>query len=267
MKSLKIFMKRHSSLLLSVASSVGLVTSTVLAVKATPKALQLIEEEKKKRSKIVTNTVYADNQKYESQEVVYEDLSILDTIKVAWKPYIPTGISMFSTLICIFGNTYLNYKTQTSLISAYAILDRSYKEYIEKTKELYGEDADRDIRQKVASSNIDSNYIHREDKKTFFELRTMRYFESTVQDVLKAENMLNQELAATGYVSMNDFFRFLHLEQLPYADYIGWCDHGEYHEIKFEHEKMELEDGLECILIDMDAWSSDFDKCPIMFAE
>ena len=101
---------------------------------------------------------------------------------------------MFSTLICIFGNTYLNYKTQASLISAYAVLDRSYKEYVANTKELYSEDADREIRQKIANVHYnDSNYIHKEDKKLFFEFQTMRYFESTIEDLIKAENMLNQE--------------------------------------------------------------------------
>lgn len=261
MNKLEIFMKKHSSMLLSAASGIGLVTTTVLAIKATPKALELIEEEKKKRSKVVTKTIYANNQSYSNTETIYEDLSTLDIIKVAWKPYIPTSISMFSTLICIFGNTYLNYKTQASLISAYAVLDRSYKEYVANTKELYSEDADREIRQKIANAHYDdSNYIHREDKKLFFEFQTMRYFESTIEDLIKAENMLNQELAASGRVSMNDFFRFLHLDPLPYANHVGWCDHGNYHEIEFQHEKMKLDDGLECILINMDAWSLDFDN-------
>ena len=252
-------MKKHSSLLISIVSSIGVVTTTALAIKATPKALKLIDEEKQKKSKVITKTIYADNKKYETSQIEYEDLNTLDIIKVAWKPYIPTGISMFSTLICIFGNTYLNYKTQTSLISAYAILDKSYREYIDKTKELYGEDADKEIKRKIASSNIDSNCIHKEDKKLFFEFQTMRYFESTIEEVIMAENMLNQELAATGYVSMNDFFRFLHLNPLPYANHVGWCDYGDYYEIGFQHEKIELDDGLECILINMDAWSLDFD--------
>lgn len=252
-------MKKNSSLILSVVSSIGVITTTVLAIKATPKAIKLIEEEKQKKSKVVTKTIYADNQQYSKTEIVYEDLSPLDIIKIAWKPYIPTGISMFSTLICIFGNTYLNYKTQTSLVSAYAVLDRTYKQYAEKAKELYGENADKEIKQEIARDNYnDSNYIHREDKKLFFEFQTMRYFESTIEEVIMAENMLNQELAATGYVSMNDFFRFLHLDPLPYANHVGWCDHGNYHEIEFQHEKMVLEDGLECILLNMDAWSLDF---------
>lgn len=239
MRKLESFMKKHSSMLLSIASGIGLITTTVLAVKATPKAVKLIEDEKKEKN---------------------EDLSVFDTVKVAWKPYIPTSISMFSTLICIFGNTYLNYRTQASLISAYAILDKSYKEYVANTKELYGDDADKEIKQKIANTHYDnSKYIHKEDKKLFFEFQTMRYFESTMEELLKAEDMLNQELAATGRVSMNDFFKFLHLKPLSYAEHVGWDDHGDYHEIEFNHEKIVLDDGLECILINMSAWTLDFD--------
>lgn len=237
MKKMEMFMKKNSSFILSIMSSIGLVTTTVLAVKATPKALSLIEE-RKKELKMAENSA---------------ELKTIDMVKIAWKPYIPTGISMFSTLICIFGNAYLTRKTQTSLISAYAILDKSYKEYIDKTRELYGEDADNKIKQKIAESNYDSNYIHKEDKKLFFEFQTMTYFDSTMEEVLKAENWLNQELAATGCVTLNDFFEYLHLDKIPHANDIGWCDYGDYHEIEFEHEKMILDDGLECILINTDA--------------
>ena len=59
---------------------------------------------------------------------------------------------------------------------------------------------------------------------------------------------------------MNDFFRFLHLDPLHYANHIGWCDYGEYMEIQLRYEKMILDDGLECILIDTDAFSLDLDQ-------
>ena len=167
---------------------------------------------------------------------------------------------MVSTFICIFGNSYLNKKMQTSLLSAYAILDKSYKEYVNKTKELYGENADINVKKEIANSKIDSNYICKEDKKLFFEFQTMTYFESTMENLIKAENSLNEELAATGYATMGDFFKFLNLDiGIPeYADNIGWCDHGDYHEIKFKHEKMSLEGGISCILIDMDVWTPDY---------
>jgi len=233
MNKLEYLLKKNSSIILTLVSVTGFITTTVLAVKATPKAVELINNKKKE-----------DN---------VDKLTKIDIFKTCYKQYIPSFISGVSTIICIFGIHYTNKRIQTSLISAYAILDNAYKEYIAKTEEIFGEKS-KDIRYEIARSNYDSEIIHNEDKKLFFEMQTMTTFESTIEDVLNAEKMLNYELASSGKVSVNDFFRFLDLDMkkiTPKGDNIGWCDNNEYHEIKFNHEKFQLEDGLECILINM----------------
>lgn len=82
--------------------------TAVMAVKATPKALRLIEEAEKEKGKKLTKT---------------------ETVKVAWTPYIPTVLVGASTIACIFGANVLNKRRQAALMSAYALLDSSYKEY------------------------------------------------------------------------------------------------------------------------------------------
>lgn len=236
MNKLEIFMKRHSTAILSVVSGIGVVATTVLAVKATPKAVKLIEK---------------------AEEEKKEKLTPVEVVKVVWKPYIPTGLSMFATLTCIFGTHLLNQKTQASLVSAYAVLDKSYKEYIAKTEEMFGDEA-KNVRHEVAKANYDSDLVHDEDKKLFFDYQTMRYFEATFEDVLNAEKRLNEEFAATGYVTVNDFYRFIGVDPLPQGNVLGWYDHGEYQELYFEHERMTLDDGLECILVIMDSVQLDY---------
>lgn len=228
MNKLEVFMKKHSSMILSGISILGVITTTFLAVKATPKAIELINKEKEQKQ---------------------EDLTPIEIVKVAWKPYVPTGISLISTVACICGTAYFNKRTQASLASAYAVLDRTYKEYIAKSKELYGENADTEIRKEVVKSNYSPYKFQKEDTKLFFDYQTMRYFESTFNDVISAENKLNEELAASGYVSVNDFYKFIGIDPLPYANHIGWNDNGDYHEIIFEHERVTMEDGMECWII------------------
>ena len=232
MSKMQNLLKRHSSTLLTVISSVGVITTTVLAISATPKALKMIEEAKQEKD---------------------SDLSKTEIIKTAWKPYIPVVISGVSTIICIFGNNYLNKRTQASLASAYALLNNSYQEYMNKTKELYGNEADLAIRKEITSEKINRDGLELYgEKKLFFDYQTMRYFESTFDIVLKAENKLNQELAASGYVSVNDFYRFLGLSELEYSNHMGWHDNGNYHELKFEHQRVQFDDGLECWIIVME---------------
>ena len=233
--NLRYFINKNSSLILSVCAGVGVITSTVLAVKATPKALELIEEEKEERG--------------------LEELSIKDTIRVTWKEYIPTGISIMSTLSCIFGSAYLNRRMQASLISAYTILNESYNNYIEKTKELYGEDADSKIKQEIVKSDIKEKDIIildniMDEKRTFFDMSSMQYFEATLQDVMDAEATLNRELAETGAVYLYRLYELLHIDTIVGADCLGWCDYGDYKPIKFIYDKMYIDGDMECIVID-----------------
>lgn len=115
----RLFAKRNASTVLTCLGGVGVVATTVLAVKATQKALQLIEEEKQKKG---------------------EELSKWEVVKTVGPKYIPTVLMGVSTLACIFGSNILSKHQQASLISAYALLDESYKKYRRKVIELYGEE-------------------------------------------------------------------------------------------------------------------------------
>ena len=161
-KSTKNFMCKHSPEILTGVGLAGMVTSTVLAVKATPKALELIKEEEFKQSK---------------------HLNKKEIIKVAWKPYIPAIIAGSSTIACIVGANYLNLKNQASIMSAYALLDSSYKEYRNKTKEVYGDDSE--IRKKVIESKFDDSVHTNPEETLFFDYQSMRFFESTFEDICR----------------------------------------------------------------------------------
>ena len=109
----KTVFKKHGSTILTCVGAGGAVTTTVLAVQATPKAMVLIEE---------------------AEELKGEKLTAMETVQVAWKPYIPVVGVGAATLAAIFGANVLNKKQQASLMSAYALLDQQYKEYKNKVK-------------------------------------------------------------------------------------------------------------------------------------
>ena len=104
----KLFFKRNSSTILTCVGALGVVTTSVLAVKATPKALALIEAAKEEKG---------------------EELTPVETVQVAGPVYIPAIVTGVSTIACIFGANALNKRQQAALMSAYALLDSSYKEY------------------------------------------------------------------------------------------------------------------------------------------
>lgn len=251
MNNLQRFVKKNSSNILTVATAAGMITTTILAVKATPKALELIKAEEDTRKITKTTTLYANNQPY-TTEVVEEapKLTPLEIVKVAWKPYVPAIAMGILTLTCLFGMNYLNRKTQASLISAYAVLEKSYRQYREKCIEMYNTDTDIDIKQKIAKSNFYKNIEVEDGKELFFDYTSMQYFESTMDEVKEALDTINETLSDSGFVYLNDFYELLGIPLVDYGYNLGWF--SDIGTLKLDYEKTELDDGdgtLDCWII------------------
>lgn len=230
------FLKRNASTILTCAGGAGVIATSVMAVKATPKALALLENAKEEKG---------------------EDLTKLETIKVAGPAYIPAVITGVSTIVCIFGANILNQRQQAALMSAYALLDNSYKDYKNKVQELYGENADGHVREEIAKDKYEEDSYPLEDgKQLFYDDFSQRYFESTTEEVLRAEHEINRMLAVHYGIYLNEFYELLGLERTDYGDYLGWST-GElvetcwYSWIDFHHNKVVMDDGMECTIITM----------------
>ena len=235
MNKMQYFLKKNSSTILTVVGAVGVVGTSVLSVKATPKALILLDEAEKEKG---------------------EKLTPLEVVKVGWKPYIPAVIMGASTIACIFGANILNTKKQASLMSAYALLDNSYKEYRNKMIELYDKEADIQVRGKIAESHLDENMERDENKLLFFEYQSMQFFEATMDHVMQAECAFKELLNTRGYACMNEYYELLGIDGIPEGSQLGWYDNehiGPYgvEELEIYYERTTMKNGTECWIIDM----------------
>lgn len=222
MKNLRGFFNRNSSTILTVIGSTGVILTSILSIKATPKALKIIEEVKKEKDE--------------------EKLSMIETVKVAWKPYIPAIISGATTISCIVGSNYINKRTQESLLSAYLLLD-NYR------KKCHMKSVDRSIENRVIASKYDKNTKLDASKELFFDYQSMRYFQSTFDELEKVKSILNDKLINDGFVCLNDMYDILHMKHVPYGYQLGWgamenqkIGYG----LDFVYENTVLDDGLEC---------------------
>ena len=231
----KLFFKRNASTILTCVGGIGVVATAVVAVKDTPKAMQIIEKAKEEKG---------------------EDLTTAEKIKVAGPAYIPATAIGISTLARRFGAAALSKRSQASLISAYALLDNSDKEYKKKVEELYGEGADERVKGEIARDKYNETNILKEDEKQlFYDYFSGRYFESTMEEVLKAEYELNRELHIKDYVGLNEFYDLLSLDRIRSGLDLGWSTRVSSRHwkkwIDFRHEKVEMEDGMECYILTM----------------
>ncbi len=105
-------MKKAAPTILTCVSAAGVVMTAVLTAKATPKALRCLEEAKTAKN--------AENG---------EKLTRMETIGACWMTYAPAAIAGIATIGCIFSANALNKRQQAALVSAYALVSKSYNEY------------------------------------------------------------------------------------------------------------------------------------------
>ncbi len=240
----KFYLKRSSPTILTCVGAIGVVATSVLAVKATPKAVDIIRA----REGI-------------DHEGNYYGPTKLEVIQSCWKCYIPAALVGLSTIACIFGANILNKRNQASLASAYALLSESYKQYRKAAKTVYGEDADSKIIAEVTKKKYISAggcYIHDPDSDSeellFYDSFSQRYFTSTMSSVLNTQYHVNRNFALRGWSNLNEFYDFLGLEERSGGDVIGWSademiEGGLIPWIDFENRLVKMDDGLECYIV------------------
>lgn len=240
----KLFFKRNSSTILTCIGAVGVVTTTIMAVKATPKAVMLLEELEREKE---------------------EELTVLETVVVAAPVYIPTVLVGASTIACIFGANVLNKRQQAAITSAYALLNSSYMEYKNKVVDILGEEGHNEIQAEIAKDNYDDSVPVSEGKELFYDAYSQRYFESTKYAVKEAQYQLNRDLIMRDYIYLNEWYDYLDLEHVDGGWDAGWCSAICYEAywqmwLDFSSHKTTLEDGRECTVID-------FFQPPILVAD
>lgn len=221
--------QKNSSTILTCIGAAGVIATAVLTGRATIKAVRIVDE----------------SETHSKKEIV----------KTVWKEYIPAAATGLATIALIFGANALNKKQQATLVSAYALLDQTYREYKNKVKEVLGEESEQKVEDAIAEEKV-SDICPSDGKLLFYEPNYGQGFERTMLEVQDAEYRLNQKFAVEGEASLNDFFELLGLNKTDTGDMIGWSqemawDNYNYQWIEFEHEPKKTEDGREYYQINM----------------
>ena len=243
-KNVRMSVSKHSPEILTGIGITGMITTTVLAVRATPKALKLLEMENERRK--------GEN---EAQEV--EPLTKIDVVKVAWKPYIPAAVTGVMSVACLIGASSVNARRNAALATAYKLSETALTEYREKVIETIGENKEREVREAVDKERVHQKPVQKNDviitgkgNTLCFEHLSGRYFRSDIERIRKAENTLNKRMLHDifGHVSLNEFYDEIGLERTELGDTVGWkVDKGM---IDIDFSSQITEDGEPCLVIE-----------------
>lgn len=210
-KSARTAISKHSPEIFMGLGIAGWAATTVLAVKATPKAVALIEEAK--------------------EEQQTDRLTPLETVKATWKCYIPAVVTGAASTLFLINSCSVSMRRNAALTAAYKLSDTALTEYREQVIESIGEKKEQAIQEKVNQKQIDKtpadqNNIYNTGRGNtlFLDPLSQRYFRSDLESVRRAENTLNKEILHSiyGSVSINDFYDELGIPRTDTGDMMGW---------------------------------------------
>lgn len=205
----KTFIGKHSPEILTGIGIMGMISSTILAVKATPKAMELIKLKKK--------------------ELETTELKPVEVVKTAWKPYIPAVGLSIASISCIVGASTINYKRNAALASAYAITERTLIRYRDKVVETLGEKGEKKIREEIAQDQVTEKktsqsaiLMTNKGNTLLMDTYSGRYFRSDLDEIRKVVNKLNRDLIYENYIPLNDFYYEIGLDNVKNGSLVGW---------------------------------------------
>ena len=235
----KMAVSKHSPEILTGLGIAGMITTTILAVKATPKALELVKDKKEELD-------YAEDEK----------LPVIETVKATWKCYVPAAVTGATSVVCLVGASSANLRRNAALTAAYNLSTTALAEYKEKVVETVGEKKERTIRDKVAEERINKNPVNQsaivvtgKGNTRCFDTITKRRFTSDIETMNRIVNELNKRMInGDDYVSLNEFYYEIGLDSCLVGDELGWNVRDNLIELDFSAQLDT--DGVPCIVVD-----------------
>lgn len=244
------WIRKNASTILTCIGAGGVVATVVLAIRATPKAMDKMIDVRISKGEGIPHD--------DGDDISLPELTASETIQCCWKEYIPTVAVGIGSLVCIFGANILDRRQQASMASAYAALTAAFEGYRDKAEMLCGPGTNAAIDKAIQQEkkDIEDDRPPWDETQTFYIEGQSQFFTSTMEKVIRAEYLLNRCFIGQGSVMLNDLFELLNIPKTEEGDYVGWDEYiGEAHYgykwIDFYHRYYTTEDGMSVCAIDM----------------
>jgi hypothetical protein len=198
----------NSPTILTAVAVAGVATTAVMAVRATPRAIKILEVSQANNPVLLTPQ---------------EKLMLIAPC------YIPSSMVGIATMACIIGANSVHTKRQAALISAYSLTEKAFKDYQAKVTDTLGTGKEQKVRDELAQDRVDNHPVSTSEviitgngDVLFMDSLSSQYFESTYEKVKRAENELNHKLNNDMYASLNDFYEMLGVPHNELGEELGW---------------------------------------------
>lgn len=246
--------KKNSPEILLAIGIGGIITSTVMACKATLKVDDIIAEKDKQIFKIdvtfedsqdgTLNLNYSAEDKKHDLVLVYAQTCV-KFIKL-YGPAVTLGIASFA---CIIGGHGIMKKRNVALMAAYKVLEEGFAKYRKRVVEEFGEEKDYIFKNGLRSMRVSENEVGEDGKNHQVKKDKLsdehaepsvyaRFFDETSTQWSKTpsynlmyiqaqQNSFNELLQARGHVFLNEVYDSLGIPRSAAGAIVGWVlDNG-----------------------------------------
>ncbi len=231
--SVKSAIKKHSPEILTGMGIAGMITTVVMAVRATPKALSMLDEKRNEKE---------------------DKLTFAETVKTAWTCYIPPMIMGTVSIICLISAASVSTRRHAALATAYTLSETAMREYQEKVIETVGEKKEQAVYDAIAKDKIKNDPVSEHEiiittkgDTLCYDAISGRYFKSDINKLKKAENDLNRQMRSEMFISLNEFYSEIGLSEIPIGDYLCWRIDKAYIDLEFSSQLDE--NGTPCLVL------------------
>ena len=233
---------KNSPTILTGIGVAGLVATAVMAVKATPKALEILEYETLARES-------------ETEVGVLDRFTTQEILKLTWRCYLPAAAMGLVTVGCIIGANSINLRRNAALVSLYSLSEATLKEYQAKVVETIGKNKERAIKDDIAKDKITKNPVS--DKEIVitsfgdtlcYDALSGRYFKSDIEKIRQVLNKLSRDLMTEMFIDLNSVYSDLGLKETKMGDMVGW--HIDDGLIEADFSSQLTENGTPCLVLD-----------------
>ena len=243
-------LKKYSPEILAVTGVVGIVTSAVMACKATTKVSAILEESKATIDAIhdcQENPELVEEGKY-TEDDAKKDLAItyVQTGVKLVKLYAPSVILGTLSITAMLASNDILRKRNAALAAAYATIDGSFKKYRERVIERFGETVDKELKYGVKKQKIEEIVTDPETGKEKKAKKTVevvegidgyseyaRFFddgckgwekdaEANLLFLRAQQQYANDLLVSRGYLFLNEVYNMLGIQITKAGQVVGW---------------------------------------------
>jgi len=217
---------KNSPTLLTILGVAGLLSTAVMAVRATPKAIRILDEERYRRED-------EGIEKGEESSGHYSIIPItkLEIVKLTWKCYIPTVIMGVVTIGGIVGANTIHLRRNAALAGLYSLSDAAFRQYKSKVIETIGKGKEREVVEEIYKDKLIVNPVSEREvvftgrgETLCYDELSGRYFRSDRAQIERVLNDLSRELLndMQGFMPVNDVYIGLGMKGIKMGDLLGW---------------------------------------------